>query len=408
MTKIAYLTSQYPATSHTFIRREVEALRQTGINITTFSIRKPSTSEQVDAENRAAYGSTFYVQSQPFLIILMLVATGLARSPLRSLRTLRDAMQHRVPGLSALVYSLVYFVEAMVLADVLKRRGMQHLHVHFANAAAIVGYLATRHLDIGLSLTLHGISEFDYPAGMLLRRKLEQAQFVACASSFCRAQAMRASNPHDWAKMFVSRCGIDIARFRPLRELRGAQRPRLLHVGRLSAEKGQAGLLLAFSELRQRGTDAELRIIGDGPLEVDLKTQAQALGVDAHCVFLGRQGESAVIHELREADVLVLSSFMEGLPVVLMEAMACEVAVVAPNVAGIPELVVDGSTGLLYAPGEWSEMCSQLHRIVTDADTRDRLAHAGRAMVLRQHNIHTAVMPLAQRFRDLDNPAHGR
>lgn len=396
--KVAYLTSQYPATSHTFIRREVEALQRAGIEVETFSTRQPSVSEKTDPENQRAYESTTYILPPRLLRVIGANIACLVLRPLRYLRTLRDAFRHRVPGLSTLVYSFIYFTEAMILAEALNKRQVHHLHNHFANASATVGYLATRYLDIDFSLTLHGISEFDYPAGLLLREKVEHASFVACVSHFGRAQAMRTTPPECWPKMEIVRCGIDVSRFSPGPEQARDRRLRVLHVGRLSAEKGQTGLISAFAELRHEGIDAELRILGSGPLEATLKRQALDLGLADHCVFLGRQGEEGVIRELRGADAFVLSSFMEGLPVVLMEALSCRVPVVAPCVAGIPELVIHDQTGLLFTPGDWEDLKKQLHLMLSDEARRSRLARAGQQWTLQNFNIDIAVQPLIKRF----------
>lgn len=398
MTRIAYLTSQYPATSHTFIRREVEALRRAGVDIATFSIRQPSLGERSAPENREAFETTTYIQPPRLIAALRAHLACLLQHPLRYARTLVDALRHRVPGISATLYSFIYFAEAIVLANAVRQQRITHLHNHFANAAAIVGYLATRFLGIEHSLTLHGISEFDYPAGLLLREKLKHARFVACASHFCRAQALRSTDPDDWSKMMIVRCGIDTERFAPVKPTPRTGRVRVLHVGRLSAEKGQSGLISAFSRLREQGIDAELRIVGTGPIEAALKAQALRMGLQDACVFLGRQDEGEIVEELHHADVFAMSSLMEGLPVVLMEAMACGVAVVAPCVAGIPELVVHGETGLLYAPGDWDDLGRQLAVALQDPEQRRRLADSGRQHVLAHFDIETAVLPLVRQF----------
>lgn len=400
--KVAYLTSQYPATSHTFIRREVEALRRAGVEVSTFSIREPSGEEQADPENVSAFQSTTYILPPRVSRLWGSHWRCFFQHPVRYLLTLREALRHRVPGLFSGFYSLFYFSEAMILANGLDKQQIRHLHNHFANASATVGYLATLYLGIDFSLTLHGISEFDYPAGLLLRTKLQHARFVACVSHFGRAQAMRMTSPQEWSKMVIVRCGIDTTRFAPDADAPENPRPRLLHVGRLSAEKGQAGLIAAFAEVRQRGVDAELRIIGEGPLEAALRQQVLELGLTDHCVFLGRQGEQGVLDELRKADAFVIASFMEGLPVVLMEALACQVPVIAPRVAGIPELVVHDQTGLLFTPGDWSDLGDQIHLLLSDGARRQRLALEGRQRTLRDFDIDVAIRPLLARFADKD------
>ena len=318
--RLAYLVSQYPATSHTFIRREVEALRRAGLWVDTFSIRKPSDAERRSEVDRKEYEGTWYVLPPNPLRLGLAHARAAAKRPRQYLKTARAALKHRVPGTRAAVWSLFHFIEAIGLADELETRGVAHLHNHFANSGANVGFLATRFLDIDWSLTLHGISEFDYPAGPLLGDKIEAASFVACATKFGRAQAMRTVDAKHWDKLVVVRCGLDLSRFERLQDAgpvapkRAAQR--VLCVGRLSAEKGHLGLLEAFAEVRRRGRDVELRLLGDGPERASIERRISELGLQDHVVLGGRVPASQVVAELTQTDVFAMSSFMEGLPVV--------------------------------------------------------------------------------------------
>ena len=193
--RIAYLASQYPATSHTFISREVAALRKLGLQLDAFSIRPPAPAELQDDAIVLEARNTFTVLDQPAAKILGAQLSTLVTNPAGFFRTLGLALSHRPPGMRGLGLSLAHFAEALVLARELKRRRITRLHNHFANSAATVGYLATRLLKMPWSFTMHGISETDYPAGLLLGRKIEAATSVACVSYFGRAQAMRVVRP---------------------------------------------------------------------------------------------------------------------------------------------------------------------------------------------------------------------
>ena len=397
--KVAYLVSRYPATSHTFIRREVEALRQAGVAVDTFSVRTPSLEErESDADEHAR--THYLLPAQPWSLLRAHGRAAL-RHPSRYATTLREALSHRVPGSKAALWSLFHFAEAIGLADELERRGVDHLHNHFANSGANVGYLASRFLGIDWSLTLHGISEFDYPAGPLLAEKITAASFVACATHFGRAQAMRLVESEQWDKLFVTRCGLDFdwlqqgATSAPVPAKRRALR--VLSVGRLSAEKGVAGLIEAFAKT---SADAELRIVGDGPEREPLERKVRSVGLESRVTFAGRVPAATVIAELLYADVFAMSSFMEGLPVVIMEALAMGVPVVAPRVAGIPELVVDDVSGLLFAPARWDELAAALDRLLADGELRRRLAAEGKRRVAEEFDVHRAIAPLLDRFRD--------
>ncbi len=395
MMRVAYLISQYPAASHTFIRREIAQLRADGVDIATISVRRPSPGERTSGADRVAFESTSYVlPASPFTLIgVHLRAAG--RHPLRYLSTFRLALRHRVPGMRAFLWAIFYFVEAILVAREMERQQARHLHSHFANAAASVGLLATRFLGLPWSLTLHGISETDYPAGLLLGEKIALADFVACVSWFGRAQAMRVTRPEHWHKLFIARCGLDLA---ALPEAAPNKGQRIICVGRLSAEKGQLGLLEAFAAVRRVHPEARLTLVGDGPDQAAVHDLCKSLGLAAAVDFAGRLDETATLERIAASDLLVVPSFMEGLPVVLMEAMAIGVPVISSQVAGVPELVTDGVDGLLFRPSDWDDLQSKMTMLLSDALLRERLACAGQAKVRDVFDIARAVIPLRERF----------
>jgi glycosyltransferase involved in cell wall biosynthesis len=393
--RLAYLTSQYPATSHTFISREVAALRRLGVEIDTFSIRRPSASELNDEALKTESENTFNVLEQPATGFLAAHLGTLFTRPGAYFATLGRSLRHRVPGARGLGLSIAYFGEAVLLARELKRRGVTRLHNHFANPGAIVGFLAARLLDIPWSFTMHGISETDYPAGLLLGRKIEAADFVACVSYFGRAQAMRLVAPEHWGELHLVRCGLQLSDL-PVRRRSGPAR-RIISVGRLSAEKGQAGLLEAFASILPDCPDIELVLAGDGPESGRLRAIADRLSISERVRFTGRLSERDALEGIAQADILVVSSFMEGLPIVLMEAMALGTPVIATRVAGIPELVEDGKSGLLFTPSKWDELADCIRRLVGDDALRMKLAEAGRSAVEGEFDIDRS----AKQLRDL-------
>jgi colanic acid/amylovoran biosynthesis glycosyltransferase len=393
--KIAYLTSEYPAPSHTFIRREVAALRAEGVDIETFSIRRPASTARFAAEDLEAQVETRYLLDAPAAIAGSLLYAFLT-GPLRTLTTLRLALEHRVPGLRAFVWAILHFTEAIHLARMLRLRHVEHLHNHFANSSAVVGMLAASHSGIGFSFTIHGISEFDGPAGALLADKVRAARFVACVSSFGRAQVMRLVAPEEWSKLFISRCGLHTSG-RP-RRVEASGPVRFCSVGRLSPEKGQMGLLEAFRITLESGIDAELHLAGDGPLRETLERSASEQGIASRTVFHGQLTDDEVAEIIAASDVFVMASFMEGLPVVIMEAFAACVPVIAPGVAGIPELVLDGETGVLFPPSDWDALAEAMARLATNPGLCARVGERGRRKVIEQHEIARAIRPLLDRF----------
>lgn len=394
--RLAYLTSRYPCTSHTFIAREVSSLRDLGVVVETFSIRSPFAAELSDEALRAEADRTFTVLVQKPSTFLAAHLSTITRRPVAYLRTLALAIRHRPPGLRGFGLSLAHFAEAVLLAAELRRRRSSRLHNHFANSAATVGYLATRLLQLPWSFTVHGISETDYPAGLLLGRKIEAASFVACVSYFGRAQAMRLVAPEHWRKLRVVRCGLPLDALP--RRSRKRSRKRIVSVGRLSAEKGQAGLLWAFAQLAHDHADTELLIVGDGPLAGELRSYAEKLCLGERIRFTGRLSETDTLIEIANADLLVLASLMEGLPIVLMEAMALGTAVIASHVAGIPELIEDGTSGLLFTPSDWTELQTCMRRLLNDDDLRERLAEAGRDVVAANFDVRESAEQLRELF----------
>jgi colanic acid/amylovoran biosynthesis glycosyltransferase len=249
-------------------------------------------------------------------------------------------------------------------------------------------------------MTLHGISETDYPAGVMLADKVARADFVSCASWFMRAQAMRVSDPRHWDKLQIVRCGIDLTVLPPTSASEGGVG--FVSVGRLSSEKGQRGLLEAFAEVRGRLPGARLDMVGGGPLHAELVALAEALGVTDAVRFHGPLSETDTLAVTARADILVLPSFMEGLPVVIIEAMALGKPVIASGVAGIPELVRDGVNGLLVPPSHWRALTDAMTRLASDPELRDRLGSAARAAVADEFAIDRAVQPLIPLFSSED------
>jgi glycosyltransferase involved in cell wall biosynthesis len=231
---------------------------------------------------------------------------------------------------------------------------------------------------------------------LLLGDKIKAAEFVACASYFGRAQAMRLVQPDHWRKLHVIRCGL--APDELPRPARGREKLRIVCVGRLSAEKGQAGLLQAFAHVAADNEHAELIFIGDGPEGESLQADAKALGISSKVTFAGRKSEPETLEEIALSDILVLPSFMEGLPVVLMEAMAIGVPVVASRVAGIPELVEDRKTGLLFTPSDWNALADCLTQLVADASLRVMLASSAQSAIFPDFDSKTSARRMEELF----------
>lgn len=391
--KLAYLTGEYPRASDTFIQREVAALRDIGHDVMTCSIRTTGAEHLVGPEQREEHGRTFRVLSaakNPFRLIRAQLRFAL--NPVRYLRALSLAWRTAPKGIKGRTYNLVYFLEASVLADRLKREKVDHLHNHIAKASCTVAMLASELSGIPYSFTIHGPDIFFEPAHWRIDEKTARARFVACISDYCRSQLMCFADPAHWNKLHIVHCGIDPDRY----DTAPHKGQVLLFVGRLAGVKGVPILLDAVAALAPRFPKLRLALIGDGPDRAALQERAKPLGDQV--IFLGYQSQDAVAEALSQTDVFVLPSFAEGVPVVLMEAMAAGVPVIATQIAGIPELVSHWESGLLVPPGDVHALTEAIEQMLGSADQRRVMGAVGRATVEAEFNIHMEALRLSNLF----------
>ena len=402
--RIGYLTSMYPAVSHTFIQREILALRERGWRVDTFSIRRAPAEQLLSDRDRAEADATFSVLPAGPAAVARAQIGMLRENPRAHLATAARALGTPVaPGrdTDGRLRQGFYLLEAAILRRELARRGIPHLHVHFANPAADVAMLACRLPGPPLtwSFTMHGSGEFWDAGRHRLGEKVADALFVVCISNFARSQLMhQALATEHWDKLRIVRCGVDPESFSaPLNPGREGQL-RVLFVGRMDKGKGPIVLLNSAAELRASGQDIRLTLIGDGPDHQATRAAAEALGLGDAASFPGAVGQDEIRAHYEAADVFCLPSFAEGVPVVLMEAMAMRRPVIATWVGGVPELIADGESGLLVAPGSVPSLTAALTRLLDDVPLRHRLAEAGRHRVLEDFDIHANAARLAEIF----------
>ncbi len=382
--KIAYLTGEYPRATDTFIQREVAALRQNDIDVATCSIRRTSADHLVGREQKEEAARTFQVLGATANPLTALAAQASAlRRPARYAKALALAWRSAPKGLKGRLYNLIYFAEAAVLARHMQQVGATHLHNHIAKSSCTVAMLASALSGIPYSFTLHGPDIFFAPEHWRLDEKIARARFVACISEFCRSQAMLWSEPSHWDKLKIIHCGVEPDRYAP-GDRTGTN---LLFVGRLAAVKGVPILLDAFAKSRTAQPDLTLTFIGDGPDRAQLETRVTEKGLGDAVTFLGYQSQSAVAEVLTKTDALVLPSFAEGVPVVLMEALAAQTPVIATQVGGVSELVRSGENGVLVPPGDTDALADAIVALMGDADLRARMGNAGRKLVEREFDI---------------------
>ena len=391
---VAYVTGQYPSVSHTFIQREIMALRDLGIEVLTCTVRRPLAKAVVGPDQQAEAARTFGVIEAAKNPLRLLAAHGrmLRRAPGRWFSALGLAWGTRPPGLKALLWQLFYFLEAGVLADHLLARGVRHMHNHFGDSSGSLTMITSEMSGIPFSITLHGPTIFFEMHWWRLDAKVARAAFISCISHFCRSQAMLFSAEGDWHKLRIVHCGIRPELYAPSRGDGG----HVVFVGRLDPVKGVPLLLDAFAEVKARHPQARLTIAGDGHIRERLEARARSLGLQVN--FPGYLDEGQVADLLATADMLVLPSFAEGLPVVLMEALAAQIPVIATQVGGVPELVQHGVSGLIVPPGDVVGLAEAIDRLLSDPALRARMGEVGRAKVLAEHDVMHEARWLAELF----------
>ena len=396
--KVAYLVNQYPKVSHTFIRREILALERLGIEVYRIALRgwDAELMDEADAQERKR---TSYVMRGGLLSLLPSTAVLLAATPLRWLSTLVLAFaMARQDG--RLAHHLAYFAEACRAVRWLARHNVVHTHAHFGTNSAEIAMLAFALGGPRYSFTVHGPEEFDRAQSLGLREKVKRAAFVVAISSYGRGQLFRWISSADRAKVKVVRCGLD-GQYDESPAAPIPANPRVVCVGRLCTEKGQVLLVEAASRLAARGMELQVVLAGDGQERGYIEALIRKHRLQEVVRVTGWISGAQVRRELLAARALVLPSLAEGLPVVIMEAMALGRPVLTTWVAGIPELVRPGETGWLIPPGDVDELARGMATIVSaPVSELARMGVAGRARVMEHHSIDASAAALATHFRD--------
>ena len=395
--KIAYFVNQYPAVSHTFIRREIAALESMDVVINRYSLRSKS-HELVDSADIAEAKLTHYILETPLTTILIAFIATLLASPFSFIRSVSLATKIGWRSDRGVIRHWAYVLEAVLLADCCKRENINHIHAHFLTNSATVAMLASELAQFTYSFTAHGGSEIDQVPTSAMDEKLKRAKFIVSASWYVRSQLMRRMNHANWEKIRVVHCGLS-GDFLEYEAPPYPINPRLLCVGRLCEEKAQLLLIQATKKLKTKGIDFELVLAGDGPLRQDIERAIEDAGLKDQIKITGWISSDRVRQELAAARALVLPSLIEGLPVVIMESMALARPVISTFIAGIPELVIPGETGWLVPPGNVDALSDAIAHVL-DMSLADieLVGRAARTRVRERHNILTEASKLKALF----------
>jgi colanic acid/amylovoran biosynthesis glycosyltransferase len=396
--RLGYLTSVYGRASDTFIRSEVAVLRSLGHEVRTFSIRRPASTELVSDEIRREQAETEAVLEVGFARLAASALASAVRSPRRMLDAIRLAWLVRRPGVKGHLLPVVYLLEAAYLAGRLQARGIEHLHNHIGENSAAVAMMAAAIADIPYSLTIHGPGEFDRPTELALNLKIRRAKFVAAVTEFGRSQLFRWSDLADWPKIRIVHCGVE-PMFLDREPDLPPEAPQFVCVGRLAEQKGQLVLIEAAGRLAAEGVDFGITLVGDGPMRRPIEEAIERLGLEGRVRLAGWMGAKGVVDELLKARALVLPSFAEGLPVVIMEALALGRPVISTYIAGIPELVEPGACGWLVPAGSVDSLARVIREaLASPVEELARMGREGARRVAEQHDARIEGRKLSALF----------
>ena len=397
--KIAYVINQYPKVSHSFIRREIEALEKSGIDIQRISLRDAQ-SDLVDERDKIEERRTQFVLSQGPIALVVATFQVLITRPKRFLRALLLANKVGWRAERPLPVHWIYLLEACVITRWITASGAAHIHAHFGSNSTEVAMLTSILTATPYSFTAHGSAETTNPVSTKIGEKVRRAKFVVAVSSYGRSQLFRWVEYEYWHKVHVIHCGLE-PEFHEGFSGTAAMGRQLVCVGRLSDEKGQLLLLSAFRLALDQGLCCKLVLAGDGDRRPEIESRIAELGLQDSVRITGWLSSDQVRDEMLAARALVLPSFSEGLPVVIMEAMALSRPVIATYVGGVPELVRQGNTGWLVPASDVEALAQALLDCFhVSTDGIKAMGSAAHERVLAGHEISNESKKLLTLFQN--------
>lgn len=398
MAKIAYLINQYPAVVHSFIRREIAALESLGIEIHRFSIRSLA-SELVDEADKRELEKTKFILDVGILGLFLNLILVAITNPICFIKAFRLLLKVGRKKDRGLLIHFAYLAEACVLSRWISSLDVTHIHAHFAFNPTTVAMFCHVLSGTTFSFTVHGPESIDRAVILSLDEKIKRASFVAAISSYTKSQLYRWCEYEHWSKIHVIRCGLaknffDESTVEPV-----PQNQNLVCVARLSEQKGHFILLEAINNLVVEGFKLKLTLVGDGPLRPQIENLISSLNLHNHVEITGWLTGAEVKQQISDSRAMVLASFAEGLPVVIMEALALGRPVVSTYVAGIPELLENKICGWLVPAGSVEDLTSAIREVLQASEAQlERMSKIGNERVRKNHSVETEAKKLAYFF----------
>jgi len=404
---ILYVGGTLPARSETFVYREVLALRDLGVDVRVATVHPPQRDLGDDRVNALADEVIQIYGRGPLKLMADALLEWVAH-PVRTMAVtalgMRDAVFGSDVPLKRRPKVLWQCVGGLALARRARRLGIEHIHVHMAHVPATIAMYCARQLGVSFSFTGHAVDLFRESA--LLKAKLRRASFVACISEWHQAfygdlAAMEES------RLPIVRCGVDVDAFAPAGDRRSDGALRMLAVGRLVKKKGFDVLIRAIAALGEDALPVECTIVGDGRERARLECLIETLNVEDRVRLIGEKENGEVRSLMRASDLFVLPCTIDpggdrdGIPVVLMEAMACGVCVISGDLPAIRELVSDHESGLLVKGDSVESLAAVLRELIGDPELRRRLGEAGRQRVIEEFSLGVNVQRLLAAFSNV-------
>ena len=397
---IAYITQTFPSLTTTFIYREVLALERKGFHISTYAIWKPD-ENKLSPESRHLVNGTGYVFPVSRPDFLKAHLHFLATRPWKYLATAVYGLTRRGETWRNRQRTLFHFVEAVYLAKSMEEQEITHIHAHFTINAASIALILSRLLGVTFSFTAHNIFFTDR---LLLREKVEQAQFIVAISEFSRQYLNDLVPDNHLDKIFIVHCGLSPESFAPPQSEPENDVPMIVFVAQLVERKGAPYLVEACKILAERDAHFHCVIIGGGAQETMLEQLIEHYDLDGQVELKGALFQEELKDYLDRADIFVLPCIttadgdIDGVPVSLMEAMAMQIPVISTDVSGIPELIQDNEEGLLVPEKNTEALADAIQKLLDDKAFREKLGQNARRKIIEEFDIDKNARQLASLF----------
>jgi glycosyltransferase involved in cell wall biosynthesis len=396
--KLTYIIGTYPLLTTTFIDREIRLLQQWGVNLQIVSIRRPRRElapEQLELQKRVQYLLPISV-----VTLVMSHLWFMVFRPWSFWRTLFYLFTRPHPDIQSRFKSLLHFSTGVYAAYVIREDPGNHVHAHFVDRATTVALVIGRLHHITYSATAHATDIYVNP--IMLREKISQAGFIATCTQYNKDYLATTIGPDISDKVKRIYHGLDMSHYHPHHQ--PTDKPLLISVGQLKEKKGFGYLLKACRLLKERGYEFECQIVGEGHLREELEAQIRQLGLENDVTLCGALPHQAVIDKYKQATLFALPCVVQadgerdGIPNVILEALAMELPVVSTRHSGIPEVIEDGENGLLVPPEEVVPLANALMRLLDDPDLCMKLGSKGRGIIMASFSVESNVEKLLKEF----------